>query len=648
MAEREAGIRVTMKSAGFMSGLRGMSDSVTSAGRKMGSALSSPIKKGMQSAGESMKELASGAKQHIKTVATLGGAFAIEEFVRDAVKGQVVYRNIAHELQKVNKEVKSWKDVHAMIEPIAEKTGQSGDAMAEAFMHVFSATGNMEFSRDVMESIGVAATASGGNVTDYGQLAQMAFRKFGASAEDIKEHMGELDDQLNTGGLSVDGLSAKFGMMSTEAVEAGLGGTGGMIKLLGAMRAVDSEVGEKAPGAFKAMFVTLKNGTAAIANLQKTAGVKFDPGEDAFSKIEKLLKTSKGRKAAELTFKGDARVLFDSLVKPFDAAVTKSKTAGKAQKDAVTDGIAAFRQSLGEMGKSSTTFADLQNKAAERMKNDPSIIWQQALEKMADVFGEPKMMDSLVKLAQLLPVVATGFERAIAFITDHPLMAAGGFVGAKVGVSFAEGMLLEAGKKLGLAAIPLLQTGAVTAGVGMGTAAKGAMVAAAALIGWEIGKAIADAYLGSIEKDDKGARESDLDATNAIGSADTKAQQAALETLRNNLSTERDNQTGADEWLGKSFDFVAKGVGGIDEGEGLYDRRAKSIAAMEETEKLLMASIKKNEDAHRKSASANSSASASVLELGRAAAEASKLLSGKPGAGGPPAPLPVTPGHGAN
>lgn len=646
MAEREAGIRVTMKSAGFMSGLREMSDSVKRAGSSMGNALSGPIKKGMNSAGESIKGLANGAKEHMKTVATLGGAFAIGEFVRDAVKGQVVYRNIAHELQKVNTEIKSWKDVHAMIEPIAEKVGQSGDDMAAAFQEVFSKTGDLKFSQDVLESIGTAATASGKNVADYGTLAQMAFRKFGASADDIKNNMGMLDSMLGTGGVEVEGLSAKFGMMSTEAVSAGLTGTEGMISLLGAMKSVNEEVGEKAPGAFKAMFQTFKHGSAALAALQKSSGVKFEANGDAFGKLEQLLKTKKGRMAAELTFKGDARSLFDALAKPFDAAVSKAKGAGKKNEDAVKDGIAAFRQSIGVMDKGANTWEALQAKAAERMKNDPSIIWQQALEKMADVFGEPKMMDSLVKLAQLLPVVATGFEKAIAFITNHPLMAAGGFVGAKVGLAFGEGMLLEAGKKLGLAAIPLLQTGAVTAGVGMGTAAKGAMVAAAALIGWEIGKAIADAYLDSINKDDKQAGESDISAFNAVGSKDVEAQKAALEKLRADLSTSKDNQTGADEWLGKSMDFVAKGVGGIDEGEGLYDRRAKSIAAMEETEKQLMESIKRNEDAHRKSATANTSASQSVVELGRAAAEAAKLLSGKPGGGGPPAPLPVTPGHG--
>jgi hypothetical protein len=649
MAIRDAAIRVTMKNAGFMSGLRDMGDKVNSAGTKMGRALAGPMKAGVDSAKASFGDLMGSMKDHMKTAATLGGAFAIGSFIKDGIEGQTVYRNIAHELQKVNGEIKDWRDVHAMIEPIAEKTGQTGDAMAETFSKVFADTGNMEFAMQAMEAIGTAATASGRDATQFGQLAQLAFRKFGVEGGEVNELIARLDSQLGVGGAALDGMSDKFGMMATEAVGAGLGGADGMVKLLGALRSVDAEVGEKAPAAFKAMFVALKENTSGFEKLQKASGIKFKPDMDAFDKIKEMLKSKKGREAMEVSFTGDTRTLFDSLVKPFDAAVEKSKGAGKDQRSAVEDGIAAFDAALGSMGDSTATFEALQKKAAERMVNDPALIWQANLEKMADVFGEPRMIEAVGRLAKLLPAVADGFVKFMDFAVNHPLLTMGGLVGAKVGLAFTQGALVDAGSRIGgslmSSAAPLLKSNAFSAGTVMGGAAKLALVAGAAFIGFELGKYIAESFWENKQKAESDAKSAEIEGFNAErGTAEQK--NAAIEAIRTNIANLKSKQGGLGEWYENASGAIANQ---IDPSIGMKDTRADQIAKLEAQERTLMESLKGQEEANKKNSAASRQAAQDVSEFGNAAADALKKIrdAGGGGSGGsPPGPLPVTPGHG--
>jgi len=649
VSQREAGIHVTMKSAGFMAGLRTMGTQVQQAGTKMGRALAGPMKAGLNGAKDGMKGLMSDFKGHAKTAATLGGAFAIGSFIQDGIQGQAVYRNIAHEISKVSKETKNWQDVHAMIEPVAEATGQSGDKMAAAFSQMFASTGDLEFSREAMEAIGNAATASGKDITLYGDLAQLAFRKFNVDAKQLPEVLAQLDSQLGVGGAGLEDLSAKFAMMSTEASEAGMGGGAGMVKLLGAMRAVDAEVGEKAPGAFKAMFASLKDGSGALKNLQKNSGVKFTADMDAMDKVKALISTTKGRKTAEVAFTGDTRILFDSLVKPFDAAVKKAKAAGKSPKEAIAEGQKAFDEAMGNMGASTATYADLQKKAADRMKDDPSIIWAQALEKMGDVFGEPQMIEALTRLAKLLPSVAEGFVKLMDFAMKHPLLTAGGFVGAKMAIGFAQGAITDAASRMGASFIasagPMMATMGITAGTKMGMAAQVALVAAAATIGFLIGKEIANAFFDAREAEEKKGFEAATVGVNALGSKDIGEKNAAVEQTRKAIAALKDQQTGPGAWAESAAGWGASLVDDTITGNEKQEQRARQIANLEAQEKELLASIKKQQEANSKNSASTSQAAADIAALGRAARDAKNAM-GAPGAGGPPAPLPVGPGHG--
>ncbi len=650
MAVREASIRVGMKNAGFLSGLREMGDKVNAAGTRMGAAIAKPMKAGIDSAKGAFGDLMGSMKDHMKTVATLGGAFALGSFVKDALGDQSTYRDVAYEVGKVSKEFQSWEDIFNLVDPIGDAVGQTGDKMAAAFKQVYTATGDVEYSKGVLETIGAAATASGRDISEYAQLAQLAYRKFGASSEELQQYIAQIDSQLGSGGAALEDLGDKFGMMATEAVEAGLTGASGMSTLLGAMKAVDKEVGEKAPGAFKAMFASLKNNTGAMEALQKAAGMKFSPDMDAFEKIKAMLSTDKGRKAMELSFKGDSRVLFDSLVKPFDAAVKKSKEAGKSQKDATKDGLTAFDQFLGKMGDSTATYTGLMDRVNDRMKNDPTVVFKMALEKMSGAFADPRMFKAIEKMAKTLPVVADYFVKFVDFAANHPFLTMGGLAGAKVGLAFTQGALTDAGGSIGRAAMaklgPLLTSNAFSAGTVMGGAAKVALVAGAAFIGFELGKYIAESFWENKEKAEKDAKAAEIQGFNAEQGGDLKAKGDALAAIRENILKLQEAQGGIGEWYENASAALANQ---IDPSVGYVDTRSDQIAKLEAQERALMESVKAQEEANKKSTSTTKAASEQLVQFGQAASDAAKVLQGlAPNSNAPhlPGGLPVTPGHG--
>jgi hypothetical protein len=653
MATREAALRVTIRNAGFLAGMRQMTAVAATTGAKMGAALSGPMKAGLASAAGTMKTMMGGLAGHMKTVASLGGAFAVGKFLSDAVKMQTAYRNIAHNVNKISDGAVDWKTIQASIAPIADKTGQTVQDMATSFDTVFQATGDLEYTKKAMEAIGTAATASGEDATKYAQAMQLADRKFGVGVNETEAAVAAFDAKIGIGGAGIDDLNNKFAVMAGEASAAGMSGVTGMNQLLGVMLKLDSSIGEKASPGLKAMFQYLKNNTAQLKKLEKDASIKFEPDMTAFEKIRAMLQSEKGRVAAEMTFTADRRVVYDTLAQPFQDAYKQAVAQGKSTKEATQIGLKAFDKSIQEMSGSTGKFSNLQEQAAQRMKEDPSVIMRKALNKMATAFQDDKMLGAIEKMAKILPGVADGFVKLLDWVMNNPLLAAGGYVGARVGISFAQGALINAGTKIGASAGTWLNKVAPTAGAKMGLAAKVALVGAAAMIGFYIGKKIADAFWSERESLEKGAQQADITATNALASKNVEDQKAALEKVRSQIAAIKESQSGMLGGLKQFYyDASAAGAAAVGSDVGYVDTQADALAKLQRAQADLQSSIQKQEQAQNKGASAADRAGNSMDRLARSAEKLDKALQGvgdapgsAPGGKGPPGRLHTGPGY---
>jgi hypothetical protein len=659
MAVREAGIRVTMKQSGFSAGLQSLIKRTKAAGIEMGKGLVGPIKQGWKNTQKTMKDWYSSLGNQMKQVATLGGAISVTKFMNEAMTLQGTYRDIAHNISKGKAAAVSWYQVQSMIEPAANKTGQSTQEMAKAFSTLFEETGDLEYAKSALEAIGFAATASGKSAEGYATAAVLAMEKFGISAGDAGEAIAMFDSKIGVGGANIEDLSSKFGLLAGEAADAGFTGVKGFGQLLDMMALLDDRIAEKSVPGMKALFQAFKDNTTKLKSMEKASGIKLTPDMSAFDKIRAMLSSEKGRVAAELTFTADSRVVYDTLSQPFQEAFKQAKAAGKSTKVATEEGLAAFDQSMKKLGTATSDYASLQREASNRMKDDPSVAMRVAFNKVASAFTDKKMMSAMERLAKLLPPLADGMVKLLSFVVDHPVLAAGGYVGGQVALNFAGPILAKAGGKIGSFAGARLHKAAPTVGAKIGLAAKFALIAAAAYIGYEIGKAAIDRFTEQKNADEAKGFGGEAQATAAARSKnmDVEQKEKILSGIRGEIGRQKSKGSSWGNYFGETYEGAAAAVSvaaGWQTQEDANKRtqsREDNIARLQAAEKALVASIERQKSAKDAESGSVKTASDSARKMAQAfdqAADAAKKLStASGGKGGPPAPLPNAPGHDA-
>lgn len=474
MSSREANVKVTIKTGAAVAGLKTLERETRSTGGRMAAALSSSMKAGLGAAKSTIRDMVGNAVSTLKTAATLGGAFSVAKFVKDAVSMRAVLRDLEFQVNKTGTQAIRWQDLQAEIHRVTDKTATGQTELAEAFKTVFSATGDSKFALASLDAIGTTSAATGDNVAELANVAQLLQRKFGATAETLPEMMARFVEKTGVGGPALEGLGNKFALMAGEAQEAGFKGEEGLSMLLGTMVRLDSRVGEKAEPGLKRLFQTLKKGSADLKTLQKEGGFKFKGDEDFIQKIEKML-SGKGRKAIEAKLSGESRTVFDELVKPFDEAFKQATIEGKKAKEATAIATEAFRKSMQEAGKSTLKFETLVENANQELKEEPEAKFKLAVEKMARAFEKPEMMRAVDSLSENLPKLAETITKLIDFVVKNPKTAAAGFVGGKIGLSFAGAALRDLGSGMGRSASDEMKKNADGVGRDIGRAAASGM-----------------------------------------------------------------------------------------------------------------------------------------------------------------------------
>lgn len=579
MAERDAKVRLNLSAAGFTTAMREIErqaktladeiEDIGEAGDKADKKLSpflASMKKGLGAAKSSLTDLGSSIKSTLGQVVTLGGALSLGGLVHGAVELSDRYGDIAFNVNKIPGNLETAATVQRDIETAAANTKVRIADMADAYERVFKATGDLAFTKASLEAIGTVATATGEKVEDIANAAQLLQRKFKVTAEELPEALARFIEKTGVGGKGLDELSNRFALMAGEASEAGLRGVEGVSALLGIMNQLDSAVGEKADPALKMLFQTLKSGTSQLKTLAKEGGIKFDVDDSAFDKLQKIIASPRARRAAEQILTGDARVVFDELARPFDQAVQQAKEAGKTGKELREAGIAAFERNLAEASRSAMTFAQIQ-RAAEEAGSGPNEQLNDALNKMQQAFTRPEMIAAIEKLAQLMPRIADGMASLLEFAVENPVLAGAGVLGVKAGGAMAgsiagdlasglAGAMRDRAVQVGKPVAEAIAT-AAAAHPKWATAGKAIGVAAAALIGFEIGKSIVDSRIDEKTKIQGDLTTAGAEAHAAALTGDRERMERARDTLKERIEAAKKDRGGViDTLIGGAATFV--------------------------------------------------------------------------------------------
>ena len=633
MATREAGIKVTLNAEQALQVMQALGRE----GEKTGSKIKSGLQAGFKGVGNEMfkggggaiKDMAGGLKTAVGAAATLGGGIGFGMLVKRASDLRAQMRDIEFAVNKTGKATANWKDLMAGVNAAQAETGKGADELGAALDFMFAEGGDIDFAEKALAPIGHAAQASGKSVQQLAGIAVMLQEKFGATTETLPEMLAAVTQATGVGGLALEAMGDKFGLLAGEAADAGFGGAEGMSKVLGMLNALDDRLGEKSIPSFKKLFQTLKDGSSSLKEIQKASGLKLT-GLDGAEKLAKIMGSAKGSKAMSEKLGGEQRVVFDLLAK---------------------DGIAGFQKIITGLGEGALSFQDIVEHSKSKQQDDPQIKLNKAIDQIAAKFTEPQMLDALDNLSESLPKVANGIIKLLDFATKHPALAGAAFVGLKVGGgmagagasqlgSNAAGMLKDAivsgGKSLAADIKQTFEGGAPAWGKAMGAAVG---IAGAAAIAIAIGQALIDARIEEKQRSAKQSMGTEIEAATAVAKGDKEGMLAAKQKLEADLARQKDDynsftKSGIDPIMNLmagavDSDFKAPELEQMKSTQAELAKVTEALAAF--TEKTLAATKGTEELA------------GGAKKAGQAAQQASQQLSGVSGA-----PTPDSTGNGTS
>lgn len=493
MAEREARVRLSLVTGGYLGGLSQVSAATKAFGATLQSAMGSAGMAGLRGMRSSLAAMGSEMKGTLATAAKFGGIFGAGAALTKGVSLQSTYRDLAFSIERATGEATKWQNVQQKIEPVAMRTGRSSQELAEAFRSVLAETGDAKLAAASIGAIGVLATASGRSVGELAGVAGALNDKLGVTSKEMPDALSAAVDLANKGGIGFEDLTKAIHMTGASARAAGLTGAEAFGSLIALMNKGGDALG------------STKKGLSAITQLmdqmadpsrqkeiKQSLGVSVVDKNGALRQTESILadvlaKTGGQREKLGKVFKGEQLKLVTELGAPFREAFDKTQGDVKTKTAA---GITAFNDALKRAGTSSFKFADAQAKAVDRME-DPQRKLALAMETFAQEFTKPGSLEAMNELAKSLPKVATGFAKLVSFAISNPLAAGGAYVGARMALGFASGALAQAGTAIGTYAAAQIRASAAAAGPWK-TAGAALGIAAAAYLAYTIGERAVD------------------------------------------------------------------------------------------------------------------------------------------------------------
>jgi hypothetical protein len=478
MGDRSASIKIGLKAQGYVSGLRDIKGQTDRTARDLGSSLKNGMNAGFRGAFESIKSGFQAIKTFVGGLGLFAGVIGIKEQVGHAIRMEANYRKLAFAIRSGTGEAIKWRDIQQDVHGLALETGQSTEELTQGYSTLFKEVGKAAFARSGIRSIATAATATGESIETLTAITGVLNEKFGVTAAELPDTLAAVVSLGNKGGVTVEQMAERLGVVGASAKAAGLEGQQGFAKVVALLNVAD-----KANG-------SLKKGIAAVSGVIDTLGNKAERNKvlmrvglnpskvkgDATDILGQIIKRTGGNKdKLGIAFQGEQLKLVEDLGKTYATAFKETqgdiKTKGAAA-------LAAYRDKLDQAGKSQLDGADLQKQAASEMESSEKQV-AVAMTKLEQTFSKPELLGAVTKLANMLPGLADGFEKLVTFATENPLGAAAGGVAALGAKGFAEGaigaVIRGAFTSGATAAAPTLASAISGAGPGLAGAFGGAL-----------------------------------------------------------------------------------------------------------------------------------------------------------------------------
>jgi hypothetical protein len=448
MAEREASIKLTLDDGQFVAGMGKAGDAAVKSAQRSERAMQ-VFGAGVQKATGSVRQLGATARSSLGMVSGLLGGLTFGSALKGAVELDSKFKQLAFNVSRVSKEQVRAAAIQQTVEQAAIKTGRRTAEMADVFGELFQATGDAKFTADMLDTIGVAATATNKDVGILVTLADQLHTKFGVAANEMGDLFASLHE-LEQGGNSMEEFAGAIGTVGAELVQAGLNGKRGVDFMLGAFAATEDPLGDmgKQVKAIKQILLSLGdvNQIKALAKNLHIDPKKLLNEKDLIGRLKRVLALGQRGVDALKASMGEAeerKALKALFIDPFEEALKRAQDAGLKGKAANDKALADLEKHIDEFGTTASKGADLVREANDR-RNDPERRLTAALDQLQRSFGDPRIVDAIEELSKYLPQIADVFGKFAKFVVKNPVLAGTLAVGGNAGAGFVSGIVNEA------------------------------------------------------------------------------------------------------------------------------------------------------------------------------------------------------------
>jgi hypothetical protein len=444
VSQREASVKLTLDDGEYVVSMRKAGDEAEKAGRKgeKGMKLFAAATKGAK---DGLSSFAGTVQKATGLVTGLAAGFSVGAALKGAVELDAKFKQLAFRMSVANQQSIKAAEIQGFVEHAAAKTGRRTAELADAFDELSKATGDMDFSSDVLEAVGEAATATGQPIGTLVQLADQLHTKFGIAADQMGDAFAQVFEASTKGGPAFEEFAAVSSSMGAELLQAGLSGRRGLDFMLGSLVKTDDEMKNLNSQVKGVKQVLLSLGDAnQIKAIAKTLAINPNVllnEKDLMGRMRRVL--GMGKKGLD-ALKGSMkeaeeqkalRILFTD---PFEQALKEANASGQKGKAAIDQALRVLDQGMAEFGKATIDGSHIQAEAAERMQ-DPEMRLQIALEQLERSFSRPEIIAAIDDLSVYLPGIAKTFGDFVKFAAGNPLLAGALGLGASAGLGAAKG-----------------------------------------------------------------------------------------------------------------------------------------------------------------------------------------------------------------
>jgi hypothetical protein len=153
MAQREASVKLTLDDGEYIVAMRKAGDEGENAGKK-GAKGMSLFTAGIKGAKEGLSTFGGTVQKVTGLVTGLAAGFSVGSALKGATELDAKFKQLAFRMSVANQQQIKAGEIQQFVERAAAKTGRRTAELADAFDELTKATGDMDFSSDVLEAVG--------------------------------------------------------------------------------------------------------------------------------------------------------------------------------------------------------------------------------------------------------------------------------------------------------------------------------------------------------------------------------------------------------------------------------------------------------------------------------------------------------------